>query len=621
MKWKITILLLIGFLFSQQLIIGPDDAEPSSSALLEIISHDKGILLPRMNSSQRDDISDPAESLIIFNIESQCIEVFSGGQWNTIWCDDDCLGSEPADSITGNTAICVGESTALDAYGGSLGTWAFWRWYEGECGGTLIGKGPRIVVTPDETTTYFVRAEGDCSMTECTSVEVTVYQGLPDQPVAGEHDFQQFNITWNWAESLTAKAYKYNKNPSYATATDIGNALSLEQTILECDTYYQIYLWAYNDCGISQHVLLTGSTATCPMPVVVTSPVIDITQKTAISGGNVIDDGMDPQVVRGVCWSINENPDIADNFTIDGFGLGSYTSTITQLNAGQIYYVRAYATSKYGTAYGDQVTFSTLPPSMPEVSTAAISNTGSMSAVSGGNVIDDGGESSVTRGVCWNTTGNPTISDASTIDGTGPGTFVSTLTDLYPNTRYYVRSYATNSAGTAYGNQLSFTTGSLQIGDPWQGGIVAYILQPGHPGYISGETHGLIAAPGDISYQTSWGCSNEIPGSSTALGTGLTNTFLIVTFCNPNDWPNIAARICWDLELNGFTDWYLPSKDELNKLYVNRVAIGGFSNGAYWSSSADNSDQEGAWAQNFDHGAQITHWRWGTAWVRPVRSF
>ena len=76
----------------------------------------------------------------------------------------------------------------------------------------------------------------------------------------------------------------------------------------------------------------------------------------------------------------------------------------------------------------------------------------------GGNVTADGGATVTARGICWSTSQNPTISGSHTTDGTGTGTFTSNMTGLEPNTTYYVRAYATNSAGTAYGDQVSFTT-------------------------------------------------------------------------------------------------------------------------------------------------------------------
>lgn len=154
------------------------------------------------------------------------------------------------------------------------------------------------------------------------------------------------------------------------------------------------------------------------------------------------------------------------------------------------------------------------------------------------------------------------------------------------------------------------------IGDNDGGGKVAYILQPGDPGFIAGEVHGLIAAAADQG-MAGWGCMGMfIGGTSSALGTGQTNTNTILAGCM--NLP-IAASICNDLVLNNYSDWYLPSKDELEELYLNSTAIGGFVSNFYWSSTEDSSVT--AWGVHFNGGAGNNFGKSNQYLIRPVRSF
>ena len=335
--------------------------------------------------------------------------------------------------------------------------------------------------------------------------------------------------------------------------------------------------------GLWRNMMGGAAFGTVPT-ITVTTVATSIGAATATSGGNITSDGGTTILARGVCWSTSQNPTTADAKTIDAGTTGAFTSSLTGLVAITTYYVRSYATNIAGTSYGPQINFTSTPPVIPTVDRISTLIT-TTTASSQTNVSSDGGAAITAEGVCWSTTINPDISlSTKTSDGTTLA-FTSSITGLTRGTIYYVRSYATNSAGTGYGTQVSFRTMDYDIGEAKFGGIIAYCLQPGDLGFDANVTHGLVAAVADLG-TAPWGCpSTTISGlkETSKIGQGNQNTIDIMAGCAEL---GIAARLCGDLVEGGYDDWYLPSLNELLSVCLNGTAIGGFANNSYyWSSS------------------------------------
>ncbi len=397
-------------------------------------------------------------------------------------------------------------------------------------------------------------------------------------------------ITTDGGAAITAKGVCWSINPGPTVAnsktSDGAGPAAFNSTLtglVPLTTYY-VRAYAVNALGTSygNEVSFTTTALVTPgpgVPIVGTTTTAITGSTTASSGGYVGSDGGSAVTARGVCWSTAQNPTLADSCSSDGgTGLGFFSSTVTGLGGcGVVYYVRAYATNATGTGYGSQGSVST--GLLPTVSTEPVTAIGFTGATSGGAIVDNGGCAITQKGVVWHWNPNPAVGNTGTTQGTGDAAFTSSITGLYSNRTHYLRAYATNSVGTGYGAQLTFVTAEPStpyLGQSYAGGIVFYVDGTG--------LHGLVAAPSDQGRFT-WGCQGTSVPTGTAVGTGASNTAAIVGSCGE---ASFAAKVADGLTLGGYTDWFMPSLDELVLMRTNLhlKELGGFEAwGRYWSST------------------------------------
>jgi uncharacterized protein (TIGR02145 family) len=194
-------------------------------------------------------------------------------------------------------------------------------------------------------------------------------------------------------------------------------------------------------------------------PTVSTNAVSNLSSNSATIGGNITADGGAPITERGVFWGTSPNPETTGTKLPISSVTGAFSANLPGLTPNTLYYVKAYAINSQGPAYGLQTSFTTLKNlTIPIITTTTVTSFTSTTATVGGNVSADGGATVTERGMYWGTSQNPETTGTKLQIGSGTGLFTTNLSGLTQSTPYYVKAYAINSQGTAYGTQVSFTT-------------------------------------------------------------------------------------------------------------------------------------------------------------------
>ena len=428
-----SILFFLGSATYAQVSISKDNSAPHPSAMLDVKSDNQGVLLPKVSLIATNvalPVVNPAVGLMVYNTATSGDSLHRVHNGHYYWDGFSWIqvslrkGTNIGDMQywNGNSWVPVpvgrpGQYLQLSVQG--IPTWTGHAF-------------PTVFTLPGS---------------EITDVSATTGGNIASD---GGAFISERGVCWNMTGNPTVTDNR--------TLDGTGNGTYLSYlTGLAPGTLYFVRAYCTNDVGTVYGGEISFTTLT--VPTVLNDSIRSITQTTAQGGGNVTSDGGVQVTARGLCWSHNPNPTIADSLTNDGAGTGTFVSDLTLLTTDAVYYVRAYAINSIGIGYSNEIVFSTLPPAvLPSVTTTVVSEITNTSAKSGGNVIFDGYSPITARGVCWSLNPNPTTNDNITSNGTGTGDYTSLMNGLVPDTLYYIRAYAVNSVGTSYGNMLSFRT-------------------------------------------------------------------------------------------------------------------------------------------------------------------
>jgi len=623
--------------------INATGAAPDPSAMLDISSVDKGMLIPRMSDSDRDNLL-PAVGLTIYNTSENTIEFYNGTGWYRM-----NTPSEPSISITPTaTLLQSGDSVTFTVNTVNGGTSPSYQW---SVNYSVTGSGPvfSYIPTNGDLVQCILISSETCVTTPVAysqQVQLTVTTpcpGISHVAYAGKtyHTVKVGNQCW-MRENLNVGALVSRWTEQ--TNNQVIEKYCYNDEEDNCTTYGALYQWG----EVVQYKNGASNTTNwnpvpdgyvqglCPLGWHIPQAT-EWTELINNAGGANI--ALSTLKEAGAShWALTVPANNNSGFTAlpsgarfnGGIFMGvdynqfamHWSSAIFNTEQAWYFYLdrmtvtgESYmATKKHGYAIRclKDICLVTSPPS---VVTTVVSGITVTSAVSGGTVEANG--CITASGVCWSTSPNPTISDNHTEDGSSSGSFTSTITGLTQNTQYFIRAYATNILGTSYGNEETFTTSTAiySIGQSYGGGIIFYIDPSG--------VHGLIASSVDQGNWNKWGCMGTfINGASgTAIGTGHQNTINIVNGCSASD---NAAYLCdqYTVTVNGvvYDDWYLPSKDELNEMYLQNNVLGIIDNGyGYWSSSG--IDYVTAFSQEFMYGSSDYSLKNQNKSVRAIRSF
>ncbi len=316
-------------------------------------------------------------------------------------------------------------------------------------------------VIPDTSIIYEYRLNAVAGNNESTQMAVSskaVFPAPTDLKIVINNE-STATITWtdntNGEEGFRVEKKTNNENWQVLASID-KNIISYQD-----NSFSLITAVNYRVSATARQIVSFSTDGLIHAPSIITSDVADVSTSTSQCGGTISGINIPEILDKGVCYGTSQNPTIEGVYSNAGSGSGSFSILLSPLSENTLYYFRAYATTIAGIFYGEEKTFLTLPITLPIITTSPITGITQTTAISRGTVVYDGGSPIIAKGVCWSANQNPDTTDSHTNNGSGTGSFTSNITGLTINTLYYVRAYATNSLGTSYGNEVSFTAGTI----------------------------------------------------------------------------------------------------------------------------------------------------------------
>lgn len=349
-------------------------------------------------------------------------------------------------------------------------------------------------------------------------------------------------------------------------------------TNLQTDQTYYVRAYAINDLGVNYSTNETSFKTQMVLPEVTTGPVSDksIAHGRASVEGTIADAGEPAYTERGFAYGVNHNPTVEDDTkkVVSGSGTGVFSANLTNLAEGNVYYIRAYATNAKGTAYGSEAVLD-FHAVLPEVRTDAVSDLSPTSATLNGTILSVGDPAYTERGFIYGTMPVPTLDEPEivreVVSGTSTGAYTRSLSGLTEQETYYARAYAQSGENTAYGDIVRFVASS--------------------PDYVILQDARIMVQLEDLGWA---------------------------------DWYD-ANMMCENSTVSGYTDWRLPTIDELMVIYNNKDKIPNLrddyanrSSNFYWSSTSLGTSRHKY--LNMQNGSSGNQDDYNEARVRAVRS-